>query len=68
MCKNDWKSVDFLLIHFPSAFDLWSFILSLFGTSRVMPKQVVELVACWHRGVGRHRSAFVLDVILQYIM
>ena len=64
MCKNDWELMDHLLIHCPFAFDLGSFVFSLFGISWVMPKQVVELLACWFRGVRRHRLASVWDVIL----
>ena len=52
MCKNDWESMDHLLIHCPFAFGLRSFVFSLFGISWVMPKQVVEFLACWLRGVG----------------
>jgi len=29
------------------------FVFRLFGVSWVMPKQVVDLLACWNRGVGR---------------
>ena len=52
MCKNDWESMDHLLIHCLFAFSLRSFVFSLFGISWVMPKQVVEFLACWLRGVG----------------
>ena len=31
-----------------------------------MPKQVVELLACWHRGVGQHRPASVWGVVQVY--
>ena len=68
ICKNDWELVDHLLIHCPFASDLWSLVLSLHGICWVMPKQVVELLACWLRGVGRHRMAYIWGVILQFIM
>ena len=68
MCKNDWEWVDHLLILCPFASDLWSFLFSLFGISWVMPKQVFELLACWFRGVGWHRSASAWDVIPHFIM
>ena len=35
MCKNDWESVEHLLIHCPYASDLWSFVFILFGISWV---------------------------------
>ena len=68
MCKNDWESADHLLIHCPFASDLWSFVFSLFGISWSMLNQVVELLACWHRVVGRHRMASVWGVILKFFM
>ena len=52
MCKNDWELVDHLLLHYSHAYNPWSFVFSLFGISWVISKQVVELLACWHGGVG----------------
>ena len=52
MCKNDWKLVGHLLLHYSYAYNPWSFVFSLFGISWVISKQVVELLACWHGGVG----------------
>ena len=54
MRKNDWKPVDYLLIHCPSAFDLWCFILSLFGTSKVMPKPSGWVGLEVEGDIGRH--------------
>ena len=59
LCKNDWELVDNLLIYCPFASELWSFVFSLFGISWVMPKQVIELLACLFRGVGQHSLASV---------
>lgn len=50
------------------AFNLWSFVLSLFGISWVMPKPVVELLAGWHGGIERHRLASIWGVIPRCIM
>ena len=47
MCKCNGESIDYLLLHCLIASDLWSMILVLFGVSWVMPKSVVELLACW---------------------
>ena len=52
MCKNIWESVGHLLLCCSYAYNLWTFVFSLFGVSWVMPKQVVDLLACWNRGVG----------------
>ena len=46
MCKRNGKLVDYLLIHCPPASDLWSMVFTLFGFHWVMPKIVVELLAC----------------------
>ena len=56
MCKRNGESVDHLLIHCPIAFDLWSMVFTLFGIHCVMPKIVVELLACWQEKFGRHRN------------
>ena len=54
MCKSNGESVDHLLLHCLAATDLWSMVLSLFGVSWVMPKSVVELLACWQGRFGHH--------------
>ena len=54
MCKRNGESVDHLLIHCSIAFDLWSMVFTLFGIHWVMPKTVVELLACWQGKFGRH--------------
>ena len=46
MCKCDGESVDHHLLHCLVATDLWFMVLGLFGVSWVMPKSVVELLAC----------------------
>ena len=54
LCKRNGELVDHLLIHCPIAFDLWSMVFTLFGTHWVMPKTVVELLACRQGKFGRH--------------
>ena len=56
MCKRNGELVDHLLIHCSIAFDLWSMVFTLFGIHWVMPKTVVELLACWQGKFGRHRN------------
>ena len=59
MCKRNGESVDHLLIHCPIAFDLWSMVFTLFGIHWVMPKTVVDLLACWQGKLGRHRNSAI---------
>jgi hypothetical protein len=55
MCKASGESTDHLLLHYPIASDLWSCILTLFGLQWVMPKGVLELLACWGEGRGKSK-------------
>ena len=68
MCKCNGESIDHLLLHCPIASDLWSMILVLFGVSWVMPKSVVELLACWQGCFGRHWNGHICMVILHCLM
>ena len=56
MCKRNGESVVHLFIQCPIAFDLWSMVFTLFGIHWVMPKTVVELLACWQGKFGRHQN------------
>jgi len=56
LCKRDGESVDHILLHCDVASALWNNIFSRFGISWVMPKSVLDLVACWWKS-GRSRSA-----------
>jgi len=56
MCKCSRESVDHLLLHCPIAVQLWSMVFTLFGLYWVMPKSVVDLLACWQGKFGRHRN------------
>ena len=65
MIGNQWTNYSFIVL-FPLIDG--PLYLACLVFSWVMPKQVVELLACWLRGVGRHRSASVWDVIPWFIM
>jgi hypothetical protein len=54
-CKRDGESVDHILLHCDVASALWNNIFSRFGISWVMPRSVLDLVACWWK-FGRSRS------------
>jgi len=64
MCKCNGESVDHLLLHCPIASDLWSMFLGLFGVYWVMPKSVVELLACRQGRFGCHWNDCIWMVIL----
>ena len=68
MYKCNGKSVDHLLLRCPIASDLWSMVLGLFGVYWVMPKSVVELLACWQGRFGRHWNGHVWMVIPHRLM
>ena len=46
MCDSSGESVDHLLLYCSIAFKLLSMVFALFGIYWVMPKTVVELLAC----------------------
>lgn len=57
-----WESCDHLLLHCQMARELWSFPLCLFEVQWVMPKRVVDMLACWkgqhaRNGIGVVRIA-----------
>ena len=68
MCKRNGESVDHLLIHCPIAFDLWSMVFTLFGIHWVMPKTVVDLLACWQGKLGRHWNSAIWMAVPHCLM
>jgi len=52
ICKCNGEKVDHLLLHCPIAMELWSMMLGLFAGSLVIPKSVVDLLACWQGRFG----------------
>ena len=46
MCECNGEYIDHLFLHCLIAKDLWFVVLGLFGVSWVLPKNVVELLAC----------------------
>ena len=63
MCKNNGESSSHLLLHCPMAWDLWNFILSLFGLHWVMLRDVRDLLACWWVGRGRSKIKELWNLI-----
>ena len=52
MCREDEETIDHLFLHCKVANELWDLVLSLFGMHWVMPRRVVDLLACWQGGLG----------------
>jgi hypothetical protein len=50
MCKKSGKLLDHLFLHCDVARELWIMVFQMFGIEWVMPKRVVDLLACWNRG------------------
>lgn len=48
-------------------YSLWTFVFSLIGVSWVMPKQMVNLLACWRRGVGWHRAVVIWGLVVYHV-
>ena len=47
MCKRCGESVDHVLLHCPTTYELWSMVFCLFGIYWVMPYKVSEVLASW---------------------
>ena len=63
MCKQEGESVNHLLLHCSMARELWTLVLSLFGVHQVMPKRVLDLLACWKGRFGRHWNGDIWNAI-----
>jgi hypothetical protein len=68
MCKVDGESVDHLFLHCSMARDLWDMVFSLFGIQWVMPRRVVDLLACWQGRLGQHRNCVIWRAIPHCLM
>ncbi len=68
MCRSDGESVNHLLLHCSVAQELWNMILNMFGVSWVMPRDVVDLLACWAGKVGKDEAGMIWKAIPHYLM
>ena len=68
MCKRCGESVDHLLLHCPTAFEMWSMIFCLFGVCWVMPQRVVDLLDCWSCNFKRHRNIVIWRFVPHCLM
>jgi len=44
MCRKSRESIDYLMLHYEVAKELWSYLLTLFGVEWVMPRRVITLL------------------------
>lgn len=58
-CKKDGESVDHLFLHCEVAKTLWDEAFGRTGIAWVMPKQVVDLLACLQGFKGSHRIGII---------
>ena len=63
MCKVDGESVDHLFLHCALARELWTMVFRLFGMHWVMPRRVVDVLACWKGRFGRQKNRVIWDVV-----
>ena len=47
MCQADGETIDHLFLHCPVAREMWAAVFNLYGMSWVMPRRVIDLLACW---------------------
>ena len=52
MCKVDEESADHLFLHCALARELWTMVFSMFGMRWVMPRRIVDVLACWKGRLG----------------
>ena len=66
--KRNGESVDLLFLHCPIAFEMRSMVFTLFGIYWVMPKTLVDLLACWQGKFGRHHNGVIWMVVPRCLM
>jgi hypothetical protein len=67
MCKRSGELIDHLLLHCPIAQELWLLVFSLFRVQRVMPRGVMELLACCKVGLGWSRYLLIWQAVPHYL-
>jgi hypothetical protein len=63
MCKSTGESVNHLLLHCPTAQELWNLIFTLFGISWVMPRGVDDVLFCWSGSLGNSEFGAIWKAI-----
>ena len=67
MCKSN-GVVDHILLYCPIVYELWSMVFTLFGIYWVIPKTLVELLACRQGKFGRHRNGVIWMAVPHCLM
>ena len=62
-CREDGETIDHLFLHCRVARELWDNVLSLFGMDWVMPRRVVDLLACWQGKLGKNQNIEIWKAI-----
>jgi hypothetical protein len=65
--KNNEKTLDHLLLHCDVVRDLRNMVFQMFGVEWVMPRLVVDLMACWKISVGRNDINIVWNAIPSFL-
>ena len=52
LCKENGETVDHLLLHCPFSKEIWDLVFALFGLQWLMPRKVIDLLACWQGYFG----------------
>ena len=52
LCKENGVTFDYLLLHCPFLKEIWDLVFALFGLQWLMPRKVIDLLACWQGYIG----------------
>jgi hypothetical protein len=63
LCKSNGETVDHLLLHCSFTKEVWDMVFVLFGVHWVMPRKLVDLLACWQGCFGQHRHIAIWKCI-----
>ena len=68
MCKRNGETLDHLLLNCPISQELWNMLCFLFGVHWVMPRGVVELIACCPGKLNRIRTKVLWRMLPHCLM
>ena len=68
LCKRNGEIVDYLLLHFPFLKEVWGIVSTVFGVQWVMPRKVIDLLACWQGCFGWHQHSVIWKCIPHCLM
>ncbi len=54
LCKADGETVDLLLLRYPFSRAVWDMAFVQFGVHWVLPRTVLDLLACWQGSFGKY--------------